>query len=88
MTWTPSTSEGFLHPEQSGGLTEGHMRQCGHLLCPHLTVSMVARRQVVSRAYVGCIKNVEIARSNFDLLKDAFGVRKGCVLKVCYLELD
>lgn len=49
---------------------------------------MVARRQVVSRAYVGCIKNVEIARSNFDLLKDAFGVRKGCVLKVCYLELD
>ncbi|KAM4718072.1 laminin subunit alpha-1 isoform 2-T2 [Anableps anableps] len=39
------------------------------------------RRQVVSRAYVGCIKNVEIARSNFDLLKDAYGVRKGCVLK-------
>ncbi|MEQ2195643.1 hypothetical protein XENOCAPTIV_016179, partial [Xenoophorus captivus] len=25
--------------------------------------------------------NVEIARSNFDLLKDAYGVRKGCVLK-------
>ncbi|KAM4543486.1 laminin subunit alpha-1 [Fundulus diaphanus] len=39
------------------------------------------RRQVVSRAYVGCIKNVEIARSNFDLLQDAHGVRKGCVLK-------
>lgn len=36
----------------------------------------------MSRAYVGCIKNVEIARSNFDLLRDAFGVRKGCVLKV------
>ncbi|PWA15691.1 hypothetical protein CCH79_00019580 [Gambusia affinis] len=43
--------------------------------------SRAIRRQVVSRAYVGCIKNVEIARSNFDLLKDAFGVRKGCVLK-------
>ncbi|XP_014912106.1 laminin subunit alpha-1 isoform X1 [Poecilia latipinna] len=39
------------------------------------------RRQVVSRAYVGCIKNMEIARSNFDLLKNAFGVRKGCILK-------
>ncbi|XP_032407316.1 laminin subunit alpha-1 isoform X2 [Xiphophorus hellerii] len=43
--------------------------------------SRAIRRQVVSRAYVGCIKNVEIARSNFDLLRDAFGVRKGCVLK-------
>lgn len=37
---------------------------------------------MVSRSYVGCIKNVEIARSNFDLLRDAFGVRKGCVLEV------
>lgn len=36
----------------------------------------------MSRSYVGCIKNVEIARSNFDLLRDAFGVRKGCVLEV------
>lgn len=45
-------------------------------------ICVVARRQVVSRSYVGCIKNVEIARSNFDLLRDAFGVRKGCVLKV------
>ncbi|XP_054882520.1 laminin subunit alpha-1-like isoform X2 [Poeciliopsis prolifica] len=43
--------------------------------------SRAIRRQVTSRAYAGCIKNVEIARSNFDLLKDAFGVRKGCVLK-------
>lgn len=45
-------------------------------------ICVVARRQVVSRSYVGCIKNVEIARSNFDLLRDAYGVRKGCVLKV------
>ena len=45
---------------------------------------MVSRRQVVSRSYVGCIKNVEIARSNFDLLRDAFGVRKGCILEVLH----
>lgn len=43
---------------------------------------VVARRHVVSRSYVGCIRNVEIARSNFDLLRDAYGVRKGCVLEV------
>lgn len=45
-------------------------------------IYVVARQQVVPRSYVGCIKNVEIARSNFDLLRDAYGVRKGCVLKV------
>lgn len=37
---------------------------------------------MASRSYVGCIKNVEIARLNFDLLRDAYGVRKGCVLEV------
>lgn len=40
------------------------------------------RRQVVARSYVGCIKNVEIARTNFDLLREAYGVKKGCILKV------
>lgn len=43
---------------------------------------------MVSRSYVGCIKNVEIARSNFDLLRDAFGVRKGCVLEVIHTETE
>lgn len=28
------------------------------------------------------MKNVEIARTNFDLLREAYGVKKGCVLKV------
>lgn len=45
-------------------------------------LSVFGRRQVVSRSYFGCIKNVEIARTNFDLLRDAYGVRKGCVLEV------
>lgn len=48
---------------------------------PSLMMSF-PRRQVVARSYVGCIKNMEIARSNFDLLRDAYGVRKGCVLEV------
>lgn len=52
------------------------------VLSPVNAISLVARRQVASRSYVGCIKNVEIARSNFDLLRDAHGVRKGCILKV------
>ncbi|KAI6075043.1 Laminin subunit alpha-1 [Aix galericulata] len=34
-----------------------------------------------SRTYVGCIKNVEISRSTFDLLRNSYGVRKGCVLE-------
>uniref|UniRef100_A0A8C8SLQ1 Laminin subunit alpha-2 n=1 Tax=Pelusios castaneus TaxID=367368 RepID=A0A8C8SLQ1_9SAUR len=35
-----------------------------------------------SRTYVGCIKNLEISRSTFDLLKNSYGVRKGCTLEV------
>lgn len=43
--------------------------------------SRVVRRQLVSRTYVGCIRNLEISRSNFDLLRNAYGVRKGCKLE-------
>ncbi|CAB1341121.1 unnamed protein product [Coregonus sp. 'balchen'] len=46
-----------------------------------LPMSRPIRRQVVARSYVGCIKNMEIARSNFDLLRDSYGVKKGCVLE-------
>ncbi|XP_033856869.3 laminin subunit alpha-1-like [Acipenser ruthenus] len=43
--------------------------------------SRPVRRQLVTRSYVGCIRNLEIARSNFDLLKESYGVKKGCVLE-------
>ncbi|XP_069813854.1 laminin subunit alpha-1 isoform X1 [Dendropsophus ebraccatus] len=43
--------------------------------------SRVIRRQLSSRSYVGCIRNLEISRSNFDLLRNAYGVRKGCKLE-------
>ncbi|XP_055037654.2 laminin subunit alpha-1 [Misgurnus anguillicaudatus] len=47
-----------------------------------LPASRPIRREVVARSFVGCMKNVEIARTNFDLLRESYGgVKKGCVLK-------
>nr|XP_023503193.1 laminin subunit alpha-1 isoform X3 [Equus caballus] len=43
--------------------------------------SRVVRKGVTSKSYVGCIKNLEISRSTFDLLRNSYGVRKGCVLE-------
>ncbi|XP_032166436.1 laminin subunit alpha-1 [Mustela erminea] len=43
--------------------------------------SRIVRRGVTSKSYVGCIKNLEIARSTFDLLRNSYGVRKGCILE-------
>nr|XP_060631057.1 laminin subunit alpha-1 [Anolis sagrei ordinatus] len=46
--------------------------------------SRALRKGLSSRTYVGCIKNLEISRSTFDLLKNSYGVRKGCVLEPIY----
>ncbi|KFQ65922.1 Laminin subunit alpha-1, partial [Pelecanus crispus] len=43
--------------------------------------SRTVRKGLNSRMYVGCIKNLEISRSTFDLLRNSYGVRKGCVLE-------
>ncbi|XP_031295017.2 laminin subunit alpha-1 isoform X1 [Camelus dromedarius] len=43
--------------------------------------SRVVRKGVTSKSYVGCIKNLEISRSTFDLLRNSYGVRKGCTLE-------
>ncbi|XP_010221580.1 PREDICTED: laminin subunit alpha-1, partial [Tinamus guttatus] len=43
--------------------------------------SRAVRKGLSSRMYVGCIKNLEISRSIFDLLRNSYGVRKGCVLE-------
>ncbi|XP_055466158.1 laminin subunit alpha-1 [Psammomys obesus] len=45
---------------------------------PHSTA---LRKGLSSRSYVGCIKNLEISRSTFDLLRNSYGVRKGCTLE-------
>uniref|UniRef100_A0A7M4EVN4 Laminin subunit alpha-1 n=1 Tax=Crocodylus porosus TaxID=8502 RepID=A0A7M4EVN4_CROPO len=39
------------------------------------------RKGLSSRTYVGCIKNLEISRSTFDLIRNSYGVRKGCILE-------
>ncbi|XP_007947206.1 laminin subunit alpha-1 [Orycteropus afer afer] len=43
--------------------------------------SRIIRKGLTSRSYVGCIKNLEISRSTFDLLRNSYGVRKGCMLE-------
>ncbi|XP_077756139.1 laminin subunit alpha-1 [Canis aureus] len=43
--------------------------------------SRIVRKGVTSKSYVGCIKNLEISRSTFDLLRHSYGVRKGCILE-------
>ncbi|XP_026527653.1 laminin subunit alpha-1 [Notechis scutatus] len=43
--------------------------------------SRTVRKGVHSRTFVGCMKNLEISRSTFDLLKNSYGVRKGCILE-------
>nr|XP_035961897.1 laminin subunit alpha-1 isoform X1 [Halichoerus grypus] len=43
--------------------------------------SRVVRKGVTSKSYVGCIKNLEISRSTFDLHRNSYGVRKGCLLE-------
>ncbi|GAB0182708.1 laminin subunit alpha-1 [Grus japonensis] len=43
--------------------------------------SRTVRKGLNSRMYMGCIKNLEISRSTFDLLRNSYGVRKGCVLE-------
>ncbi|XP_006761995.1 PREDICTED: laminin subunit alpha-1 [Myotis davidii] len=43
--------------------------------------SRVVRYDTTVKSYVGCIKNLEISRSTFDLLRNSYGVRKGCILE-------
>ncbi|XP_054863033.1 laminin subunit alpha-1 isoform X2 [Amphiprion ocellaris] len=76
----PSEKE-VLEAESPGMASDLNRSDLDPIYIGGLPASRPIRRQVVSRSYVGCIRNVEIARSNFDLLRDAFGVRKGCVLK-------
>ncbi|XP_060099959.1 laminin subunit alpha-1 [Heteronotia binoei] len=43
--------------------------------------SRAVKKGITNRRYVGCIKNLEISRSTFDLLRNSYGVRKGCILE-------
>ncbi|XP_034721225.1 laminin subunit alpha-1-like [Etheostoma cragini] len=76
-----SSEKEVLEAESPGSASDLNRSDLDPIYIGGLPASRPIRRQVVSRSYVGCIKNVEIARSNFDLLRDAYGVRKGCVLE-------
>ncbi|XP_026219418.1 laminin subunit alpha-1 [Anabas testudineus] len=81
MASDQSAEKEVLEAESPGTASDMNRSDLDPIYIGGLPVSRPIRRQVVSRSYVGCIKNVEIARTNFDLLRDAYGVRKGCVLK-------
>ncbi|KAM6908341.1 laminin subunit alpha-1 [Lycodopsis pacificus] len=81
MAADQSSDKEVLEAESPGTASDLNRSDLDPIYIGGLPASRPIRRHVVSRLYVGCIKNVEIARSNFDLLRDAFGVRKGCVLE-------
>ncbi|KAJ3611009.1 hypothetical protein NHX12_021025 [Muraenolepis orangiensis] len=70
-----------LEAESRGTASDLNRADLDPIYIGGLPASRPIRRQVLSRSFVGCIKNVEISRSNFDLLQDAYGVKKGCVLE-------
>ncbi|XP_031733781.1 laminin subunit alpha-1-like [Anarrhichthys ocellatus] len=81
MAADQSSDKEVLEAESPGTASDLNRSDLDPIYIGGLPASRPIRRHVVSRLYMGCIKNVEIARSNFDLLRDAFGVRKGCVLE-------
>uniref|UniRef100_A0A8C5AUH5 Laminin subunit alpha 1 n=1 Tax=Gadus morhua TaxID=8049 RepID=A0A8C5AUH5_GADMO len=81
MTADQSSEKEVLEAESRGTASDLNRADLDPIYIGGLPASRPIRRQVVSRSFVGCIKNVEIARSNFDLLQDAYGVKKGCVLE-------
>ncbi|XP_067434354.1 laminin subunit alpha-1 [Thunnus thynnus] len=81
MAADQSSDKEVLEAESPGTASDLNRSDLDPIYIGGLPASRPIRRQVISRSYVGCIKNVEIARSNFDLLRDAYGVRKGCVLE-------
>ncbi|XP_077410965.1 laminin subunit alpha-1 [Vanacampus margaritifer] len=81
MAADQSSEKEVLEAESPGSASDLNRSDLDPIYIGGLPASRPIRRQVVSRSYVGCIKNVEIARLNFDLLRDAYGVRKGCVVE-------
>ncbi|XP_061877295.1 laminin subunit alpha-1 isoform X1 [Entelurus aequoreus] len=81
MAADQSSEKEVLEAESPGTASDLNRSDLDPIYIGGLPASRPIRRQVVSRSYVGCIKNVEIARLNFDLLRDAYGVRKGCVVE-------
>ncbi|XP_076827529.1 laminin subunit alpha-1 isoform X2 [Brachyhypopomus gauderio] len=81
MTADNPTEREVMEAESPGTASDLNRSDLDPIYIGGLPASRPIRRQVVARSYVGCIKNVEVARTNFDLLREAYGVKKGCVLK-------
>uniref|UniRef100_A0A4W4DP19 Laminin, alpha 1 n=1 Tax=Electrophorus electricus TaxID=8005 RepID=A0A4W4DP19_ELEEL len=81
MTADNPTEREVMEAESPGTASDLNRSDLDPIYIGGLPVSRPIRRQVVARSYVGCIKNVEVARTNFDLLREAYGVKKGCILK-------
>ncbi|KAJ8010618.1 hypothetical protein DPEC_G00076940 [Dallia pectoralis] len=76
----PSEKE-IMEAESPGTASDLNRSDLDPIYIGGLPISRPIRRRVLAGSYVGCIKNMEIARTNFDLLQDSYGVKKGCVLK-------
>ncbi|XP_076992059.1 laminin subunit alpha-1 isoform X2 [Tamandua tetradactyla] len=67
--------------ETPGASSDLNRRDKDPIYVGGLPRSRAVRKGLTSRSYVGCIKNLEISRSTFDLLRNSYGVSKGCVLE-------
>uniref|UniRef100_A0A4X2L7R5 Laminin subunit alpha-1 n=1 Tax=Vombatus ursinus TaxID=29139 RepID=A0A4X2L7R5_VOMUR len=76
-----TTSKETKQGESPGGSSDLNRLNKDPIYVGGLPRSRVARKGLTSRSYIGCIKSLEISRSTFDLLRNSYGVRKGCLLE-------
>ncbi|XP_058033280.1 laminin subunit alpha-1 [Ahaetulla prasina] len=74
-------SKEIKHGESPGVASDLNRSDKDPIYIGGLPRSRTVRKGVQSRTFVGCMKNLEISRSTFDLLKNSYGVRKGCILE-------
>ncbi|XP_036620494.1 laminin subunit alpha-1 [Trichosurus vulpecula] len=76
-----TTSKETKQGESPGGSSDLNRLNKDPIYVGGLPRTRVVRKGLTSRSYVGCIKSLEISRSTFDLLRNSYGVRKGCLLE-------
>uniref|UniRef100_A0A4W3JHB6 Laminin subunit alpha-2 n=1 Tax=Callorhinchus milii TaxID=7868 RepID=A0A4W3JHB6_CALMI len=76
-----STDQEIKKAESPGGSLDLNRGTKDPIYIGGLPRSGKYRKEVLSRTFIGCLKNVEISRSTFDLLRNSLGVKKGCRLQ-------
>ncbi|XP_044514002.1 laminin subunit alpha-1 [Gracilinanus agilis] len=76
-----TTSKETKQGESPGGSSDLNRLNKDPIYVGGLPRTKVLRKGITSRSYVGCIKSLEISRTTFDLLRNSYGVRKGCSLE-------